>query len=381
VFKEKNMTTTETKKLNYHFDQVGSYLRPENLKKAREQYAQGEISHDDLLKVQHDEIKNLVDEQVKVGLSAVTDGEFNRSWWHLDFLGQLGGFEFYDQNDSYKFHGQKTRSTNVRLNGKIHANLDHPFFKDFEYLKSVTPEGVEPKQTIPSPSLIINRDHRSDLWSKYYDSWSDFLDDLAQAYHDTLQKFYDLGARYVQIDDTTWAYLIAQLNGHADNPEERAKFEKTAADDVYVINKALAGLPEDLKLATHICRGNFKSTYLFEGGYEPIAKYLGQLNYDAFFLEYDNDRSGGFEPLKEIYNNRQNVEIVLGLLTSKSADLEDVDEVVARIDEAANYVPKSNLALSTQCGFSSTEEGNILTIPDQWKKLALIKHIADEQLA
>ncbi|USI45613.1 vitamin B12 independent methionine synthase [Leuconostoc mesenteroides] len=375
------MTTTETKRLNYHFDQVGSYLRPENLKKAREQYAQGEISHDDLLKVQHDEIKNLVDEQVKVGLSAVTDGEFNRSWWHLDFLGQLGGFEFYDQNDSYKFHGQKTRSTNVRLNGKVHANLDHPFFKDFEYLKSGTPEGVEPKQTIPSPSLIINRDHRSDLWSKYYDSWSDFLDDLAQAYHDTLQKFYDLGARYVQIDDTTWAYLIAQLNGHSDNPEERAKFEKTAADDVYVINKALAGLPEDLKLTTHICRGNFKSTYLFEGGYEPIAKYLGQLNYDAFFLEYDNDRSGGFEPLKEIYNNRQNVEIVLGLLTSKSADLEDVDEVVARIDEAANYVPKSNLALSTQCGFSSTEEGNILTIPDQWKKLALIKHIADEQLA
>lgn len=375
------MTTTETKKLNYHFDQVGSYLRPENLKKAREQYAQGEIAHDDLLKVQHDEIKNLVDEQVKVGLSAVTDGEFNRSWWHLDFLGQLGGFEFYDQNDSYKFHGQKTRSTNVRLNGKVHANLDHPFFKDFEYLKSVTPEGVEPKQTIPSPSLIINRDHRSDLWSKYYDSWSDFLDDLAQAYHDTLQKFYDLGARYVQIDDTTWAYLIAQLNGHADNPEERAKFEKTAADDVYVINKALAGLPEDLKLATHVCRGNFKSTYLFEGGYEPIAKYLGQLNYDAFFLEYDNDRSGGFEPLKEIYNNRQNVEIVLGLLTSKSADLEDVDEVVARIDEGANYVPKSNLALSTQCGFSSTEEGNILTIPYQWKKLALIKHIADEQLA
>lgn len=375
------MTTTETKKLNYHFDQVGSYLRPENLKRAREQYAQGEIAHDDLLKVQHDEIKNLVDEQVKVGLLAVTDGEFNRSWWHLDFLGQLGGFEFYDQNDSYKFHGQKTRSTNVRLNGKVHANLDHPFFKDFEYLKSVTPEGVEPKQTIPSPSLIINRDHRSDLWSKYYDSWSDFLDDLAQAYHDTLQKFYDLGARYVQIDDTTWAYLIAQLNGHADNPEERAKFEKTAADDVYVINKALASLPEDLKLATHICRGNFKSTYLFEGGYEPIAKYLGQLNYDAFFLEYDNDRSGGFEPLKEIYNNRQNVEIVLGLLTSKSADLEDVDEVVARIDEAANYVPKSNLALSTQCGFSSTEEGNILTIPGQWKKLALIKHIADEQLA
>ncbi|MCO6183137.1 vitamin B12 independent methionine synthase [Leuconostoc fallax] len=368
-----------TKKLTYRFDQVGSYLRPENLKKAREQYANGEISHEELLQVQHEEIKKLVDEQVKVGLRAVTDGEFNRSWWHLDFLGQLGGFEFYDQNDSYKFHGEKTRSTNIRLNGKVHANLNHPFFDDFKYLKSVTPAGVEPKQTIHSPSLIINRDHRSDLWSKYYDTWEEFLDDLAQAYHDTLQKFYDLGARYVQLDDTTWAYLINQFNVNADNPAEQDKLEKIADDDVYVINKALSGLPEDLKLSTHICRGNFKSTYLFEGGYEPVAKYLGQLNYDAFFLEYDNDRSGGFEPLSAIFNDRDNIEVVLGLFTSKSADLENSAEIIARIKEAEQYVPKANLALSTQCGFSSTEEGNILTIQDQWEKLALIKEIADEK--
>lgn len=372
---------TTAGKLNYHFDQVGSYLRPNNLKEAREQYADGEIAADALREVQQTEIKKLVTKQVEAGLLAVTDGEFNRSWWHLDFLGQLGGFEFYDQADSYKFHGEKTRSTNVRINGKVHANLDHPFFKDFQYLKSIVPDGVEPKQTIPSPSLIINRDHRSDLWSKYYDTWEAFLDDLAQAYHDTLQHFYDLGARYIQLDDTTWAYLISQLNASAENPEQHAQFVKTAEDDVYVINKALAGLPDDLKLSTHICRGNFKSTYLFEGGYEPVAKYLGQLNYDAFFLEYDNDRSGDFEPLTTIYNGRDNVEIVLGLLTSKSADLENVDDVVARINEAARFVPKKQLALSTQCGFSSTEEGNILTIPDQWRKLDLIKRIADAELA
>lgn len=374
------ITMTQAGKLNYHFDQVGSYLRPENLKRAREQYANGDISKEDLLTVQHAEIKKLVAQQVAAGLKAVTDGEFNRSWWHLDFLGNLGGFEFYDQVDSYKFHGEKTRSTNIRLNGKVHANLKHPFFEDFDYLKRIVPDGIEVKQTIPSPSLIINRDQRSDAWAQYYDNWSDFLDDLAQAYHDTLQQFYDLGARYIQLDDTTWAYLIAQLNAYRDNPVGRAPFEQIAADDVYVINKAIAGLPEDLKLSTHICRGNFKSTYLFEGGYQPVAQYLGQLNYDAFFLEYDNDRSGDFEPLKAIYNNRPNVEIVLGLLTSKSADLESSQDVIARIDEAAAIIPKSQLALSTQCGFSSTEEGNILTIADQWRKLALVKSIADQAL-
>ena len=372
---------TTARKLQYHFDQVGSYLRPDALKTAREQYAKGEITQAALLQVQHAAIKDLVDAQVAAGLSAVTDGEFNRSWWHLDFLGQLGGFEFYDQAASYKFHGEKTRSTNIRLNGPVYANLNHPFFDDFKYLQSLVPEGVEPKVTIPSPSLIINRDQRSDGWSDYYPTWQAFLDDLAQAYHDTLQHFYDLGARYIQLDDTTWAYLIAQLNANADDPAARAPFEQTAQDDVYVINKALAGLPDDLKLSTHICRGNFKSTYLFEGGYEPVAKYLGQLNYDAFFLEYDNERSGDFGPLADIYNGRPNVEIVLGLFTSKSADLEAVDEVVARINEAAQYVPKAQLALSTQCGFSSTEEGNILTIPDQWRKLALIKTIADQELA
>ena len=198
-------------KVHYHFDHVGSYLRPQALKEAHEKFANGEISQEELLKVQDELVKELVHHEVENGLQVVSDGEFGRSWWHLDFLQNLTDFEAYQQEDSYKFHGAKTLTTNVRINGKIAENPNHPFYRDFEYLKSVTPEGITPKVTIPSPSLIIKRDHRSDLYADYYDSWTDFLDALAKAYHDTIQHFYDLGARYVQLDDTTWGYLIQQF--------------------------------------------------------------------------------------------------------------------------------------------------------------------------
>lgn len=365
-------------KAHFYFDHVGSYLRPAALKEAREQFAKGEINQAELLQVQDRLVKDLVDHEVENGLKVVSDGEFGRSWWHLDFLWNLKGFETYLQEDSYKFHGAKTRTTNIRLNGQVAENPEHPFYRDFEYLKSIVPEGVTPKVTIPSPSLVINRDHRSDLYADYYENWQEFLDGLAQAYHDTIQHFYDLGARYVQLDDTTWAFLIQQLEDFKDQPEKRAVFEQLAADDVYVINKALAGLPEDLTLATHICRGNFKSTYLFEGGYQTIANYLGQLNYDIFFLEYDDERSGDFSPLADIWNHRENVTLVLGLITSKQPELEDVDAVIARIQEAAATVPLQNLGLSTQCGFASTEEGNVLTEQDEWNKLQLIHTITEK---
>ncbi|WP_165211557.1 vitamin B12 independent methionine synthase [Streptococcus tangpeifui] len=365
-------------KIQYHFDHVGSYLRPAELKVAREQYAAGNINREALLETQDKLVADLVRHQVESGLKVVSDGEFGRSWWHLDFLWNLTGFESYQQEDSYKFHGAKTRTTNVRIVGKIAENKAHPFYRDFSYLSSITPEGVIPKITIPSPSLVINRDHRSDLALEYYDSWKDFLDDLAQAYHDTIQHFYDLGARYVQLDDTTWGYLIQQFEDNKDNPEETARLQAIAQDDVYTINKALADLPNDLTLATHICRGNFKSTYLFEGGYDSVASYLGQLNYDIFFLEYDDARSGSFAPLTDIWNNRKGVEIVLGLITSKDPALEDVGQVTNRIKEAAQLVPLENLGLSTQCGFASTEEGNKLTEADQWKKLQLIASITEK---
>ena len=364
-------------KVHYHFDHVGSYLRPAALKEAREQYSRGEISLEDLLAIQDKLVKDLVDHEIENGLQVVSDGEFGRSWWHLDFLWNLTGFETYLQEDSYKFHGAKTRTTNIRLNGQLAENPNHPFYRDFQYLQSIIPEGITPKVTIPSPSLVIARDHRSDRYADYYEDWQAFLDGLAQAYHDTIQHFYDLGARYVQLDDTTWAFLIQQLETFKDDPEKRASFERLAEDDVYVINKLMEGLPEDLTLATHICRGNFKSTYLFEGGYQTIAKYLGQLNYDIFFLEYDDSRSGDFSPLKEIWNGRDHVELVLGVITSKHPELEEVDAVVARIHEAAQSVPLKNLGISTQCGFASTEEGNVLTEEDEWNKLQLIKKITE----
>ncbi|MFC3931407.1 vitamin B12 independent methionine synthase [Streptococcus dentapri] len=365
-------------KIKYHFDHVGSYLRPADLKEAREQYAAGELSQQELLTIQDKLVANLVSHEIENGLKVVSDGEFGRSWWHLDFLWNLNGFEAYQQKDSYKFHGAKTRTTNVRLNGKVTENPQHPFYRDFEYLKSITPNGITPKVTIPSPSLVIERDYRSDLALDYYGSWTDFLDGLAQAYHDTIQHFYDLGARYVQLDDTTWGYLIQQFEDHKNDPEETARLQKIAKDDVYTINKALAGLPEDLTLATHICRGNFKSTYLFEGGYDTVAKYLGQLNYDIFFLEYDDARSGSFAPLTDIWNGRKQVQLILGVITSKSPVLEDVDQVIARIQEAARLIPLENLGISTQCGFASTEEGNILTEADEWKKLQLIRTITQK---
>lgn len=187
------------------------------------------------------------------------------------FCGGSPGLTDYTQEDSYKFHGEKTRTDNVQLTGKVAFNPDHPFFADFAYLKSIAPEGTEPKSAIPAPTLIF-RDGRSDRTLEFYDTWEDSLDDLAQAYHDTLQRHYDLGSRYVQLEDTTWAFLISKLNKFKNNPAERAKYEKIATDSVYVINKALDGLPENFKISTHICRGNFKSTYLFEGGYAPVAK-------------------------------------------------------------------------------------------------------------
>ncbi len=362
-------------KIHFHFDHVGSYLRPQELKEAREQFSEGKISQADLLAVQDKLVKDLVHHEVENGLQVVSDGEFGRSWWHLDFLWNLTGLESYLQKDSYKFHGAKTRTTNVRINGKIAENPEHPFYRDFQYLKSITPEGVTPKVTIPSPSLLF-RDNRSDQALDHYDTWEAYLDGLAQAYHDTILHFYDLGARYVQLDDTTWAFLIQQLS--QGSAEEKAQAEKNAKDAVYLINKALENLPEDLTTATHICRGNFQSTYLFEGGYNVVAEYLGQLNYDIFFLEYDDSRSGDFSPLATIWNNRPNVELVLGVITSKKPELEDIDAVIARINEAAQTVPLENLGISTQCGFASTEEGNILTEEDEWKKLQLIKTITDK---
>jgi Methionine synthase II (cobalamin-independent) len=364
------MTVITTKSAPFRYDQVGSLLRPAELKAAREEFAAGKTDQDALTQVEDEEIRKIVDKQVNLGLKAVTDGEFRRSWWHLDFLAGLNGVETYAQNASYKFKGAKTRDTNVRFNGKVAYNPDHPFFAAFKFLQRIVPEGVLAKQTIPSPTLYF-RDHRDENAVKFYNSRQNFLSDLAAAYRQTIRHFYDLGCRYLQLDDTTWAFLINQII-NAKSAEEKAKYKQLAADSVTVINGALEDRPEDLTITTHICRGNFRSTFLFSGGYGPVANYLSQLHVDGYFLEYDNERSGDFSPLGNIFKEGSDKKIVLGLVTSKFPQLESEDLLQKRINEATKYVPLSQLCLSTQCGFASTEEGNKLTEAQQWAKLKLV---------
>lgn len=372
------MTDTNTlTKVPFRADLVGSLLRPQELKDAHKQLEEGKIDQAAYLAIQHEQIKRIVAKQAELGFKDVTDGEFSRSWWHLDFLWGLGGVDKYDYKKSYKFHGSKTRTDNAELIGKIAYNPQHPFFEAFKYLKSAAPAGVLPKQTIPSPSLLF-RDNRSDNWNRFYQSWNDYLEDIVKTYRQTILHFYELGARYVQLDDTTWAFLISRLNDTKDQADQHAEYERLAQDSVDVINGILKDLPDDLTVTTHICRGNFKSTYLFSGSYDVIAPYLSQLNYDGLFLEYDNQRSGGFEPLKKIWNGDENKRIVLGLVTSKIPDLEQEAFLKTRIQEAAEYVPLDNLAISTQCGFASTEEGNKLTEDQQWDKLRLVVQTASD---
>lgn len=368
--------TATAVKFPYRYDIVGSFLRPQALKDARAKFQAGDISQEELTKAEDAAITDLVNKEKKVGLKAVTDGEFRRSWWHLDFLWGLKGVAKYDYRHSYKFHGAKTRTDNAELAGKVAYNPDHPFFKAFEFTKKVAGDDAVAKQTIPSPTMLF-RDNRSDNWPKFYDKREDYLSDLAKAYRLTIKHFADLGCKYLQIDDTTWAFLISKLNETKDNPSEHAKYVHLAEDAVTVLKGALEDRPKGLTITTHICRGNFKSTFLFSGGYQPVAKYLAQLDYDGYFLEYDSDRAGDFSRLDQIWNNRQDVRIVLGLVTSKSGKLEDRDAIVKRIHEAAEHVPLANLCLSPQCGFASTEEGNILTEEQQWNKLKFIKDIAD----
>ena len=368
----KALTRTE---IPFRCDIVGSFLRPAKLKAARKQFIDGEIDRAALTEVEDQCITELIEQEKALGLKAVTDGEFRRSWWHLDFLWGLNGVAKYDYRQSYKFQGAKTRTDNAELAGKVAYNPNHPFFKAFEFTQQVAGNQVLAKQTIPSPTMLF-RDNRSDNWPEFYDRREDYLTDLAKAYQQTIRHFYDLGCRYLQIDDTTWTYLISKLN-ETKGQDDYQKYVQLAEDSVTVINGALADLPADLTVTTHICRGNFKSTFLFSGGYEPVAKYLAQLNYDGFFLEYDNDRSGDFSPLATIWNHRQDVRIVLGLITSKEGKLEDQQRIIDRIHEATEYVPLENLCLSSQCGFASTEEGNVLTEDQQWAKISLVKEIAE----
>jgi len=365
-------------KAPFRLDHVGSFLRPERLKEARAKFNAGEITAEELERVENEEIIALIEKEKELGLKSVTDGEFRRAFWHLDFLENLDGVELVEVDHfSVQFKDKDVKPKTLRIVGKVDFSENHPFVKHFKFLKEHA--GDTPvKLTIPSPSMLHLitqvREKNYVPIERYKDNEALFYDDVVEAYRKALQCFYDLGCRNIQLDDTSWGEFCA-LDKREAYEARGFDLEQIARDYVDVLNRVIEWKPEDLVVNMHICRGNFRSTWFSSGGYEPVAKTLfGHCRVDGFFLEYDSDRAGDFTPLRYIKNQK----VVLGLITSKSGDLEDKDEVIARIKEASQYVPLEQLCLSPQCGFSSTEEGNILTIEAQWDKLKLIDEIVHE---
>ena len=365
-------------KAPFRLDHVGSFLRPERLKEARAKFNAGEINAEELERVENEEIIALIEKEKELGLKSVTDGEFRRAFWHLDFLENLDGVELVEVDHfSVQFKDKDVKPKTLRIVGKVDFSEDHPFVKHFKFLKEHA--GDTPvKLTIPSPSMLHLitqvREKNYVPIERYKDNEALFYDDVVAAYRKALQCFYGLGCRNIQLDDTSWGEFCA-LDKREAYEARGFDLEQIARDYVDVLNRVIEWKPEDLVVNMHICRGNFRSTWFSSGGYEPVAKTLfGHCRVDGFFLEYDSDRAGDFTPLRYIKDQK----VVLGLITSKSGDLEDKGEVISRIKEASQYVPLEQLCLSPQCGFSSTEEGNILTIEAQWDKLKLIDEIVHE---
>ena len=357
----------------FRADHVGSILRTAPVKDARAKREQGTISAAQLKEVEDREIEKIIKKQEEIGLRLATDGEFRRSWWHFDFFGMLDGVEIYELDHGIQFQGVQTKPRSIKVTGKIGFS-NHPMLEHFKFLKAHTK--VMPKMTIPAPSVMHFRLEPGAVVKDVYPNRDAIFDDLAMAYQKAIKAFYDAGCRYLQFDDTAWAYLCSQ--------EELKKARDRGLDvdhlqETYTscINKALEAKPADMTISTHVCRGNFRSTFISSGGYEPVAQnLLGKCNYDGYFLEYDTDRAGGFEPLR--FLPKGNKIVVLGLVTSKSGRLEPRADIKKRIEEATKYVALDQLCLSPQCGFASTEEGNVLAEDEQWAKLRMIVELAEE---
>jgi 5-methyltetrahydropteroyltriglutamate--homocysteine methyltransferase len=357
----------------FRADHVGSLLRPPALKEARADHAAGKIDDAALKAVEDREIVAAIKKQEDVGLKLATDGEFRRAWWQFDFYKGLDGVELYLTGQGISFAGVATKAESVRVTGKVgfsgHAHIDH-----FKFVRDHTK--VTPKMTIPAPSTMHFRQGRRSISKDVYPDIDGYFDDVAAAFRKAIRAFYDAGCRYLQLDDTAWSMIC--------DPKER-EGARSRGDDVdslpqkylEVSNKALADRPSDMVVTMHSCRGNFRSTFIAQGGYEHVAeKLFGGVDIDGYFLEYDTDRAGGFEPLRFI--PKGNKMVVLGLVTSKSGVLESKDAIKRRIDEAARYVALDQLCLSPQCGFASTEEGNVLAEEEQWAKLRMVVELAEE---
>ncbi|MDP2296642.1 MAG: 5-methyltetrahydropteroyltriglutamate--homocysteine S-methyltransferase [Pseudolabrys sp.] len=357
----------------FRADHVGSLLRPLPLKDARAKFAKGEIDAAALKAVEDREIEAVVRKQEEVGLQLATDGEFRRSWWHFDFFRGLEGVELVTSDTGIKFKGVETKREAIKITGKV-AFKGHPQVEHFKFLKAHC--RVTPKMTIPAPSTFHFRQGRVMVSPEAYPDMEEFYHDIGQAWRDAIRTFYDAGCRYLQLDDTAWAMMC--------DPHERDESRKRGDDpdqlpSIYarVTNAALEGKPADMAITMHSCRGNFRSTWIAQGGYEFVAEQLlGHTNLDGYFLEYDSVRAGGFEPLR--FFPKGNKQLVLGLVTSKSGQLEPRDDIRRRIDEATKYVALEQLCLSPQCGFASTEEGNVLGEEEQWAKLQMIVELSKE---
>jgi 5-methyltetrahydropteroyltriglutamate--homocysteine methyltransferase len=357
----------------FRADHVGSLLRPPVLKEARTKYESGALPADALREIENREIEKVIKKQEDVGLKLATDGEFRRTWWHFDFFRGLDGVTFYETDHGIQFAGVQTKFHALKIDGKLGFS-GHPMLEHFKFLKGHTK--VTPKMTIPAPSTLHFRQGRSAISKAVYPELDPFFDDLAKAYRDAIRAFYDAGCRYLQLDDTAWSMICdpkerQESVGRGDTPDALPK--RYAA----LTNAALKDKPADMAITMHSCRGNFRSTFIASGGYEFVAEQLlGDTSLDGYFLEYDTDRAGGFEPLRFFPKGKK--QLVLGLVTSKFGVLEKKDDIKRRIDEAAKYVALDQLCLSPQCGFASTEEGNVLSEDEQWAKLRMIVEIANE---
>ncbi len=359
----------------FRADHVGSLLRPAELLTAREDFAAGRIGAEHLRAVEDAAILDAVAMQADVGLQSATDGEFRRATWHMDFIYQLGGVEKAPGHLAVKFHNAagdiEWTPAAIHIGSKI--RLDHTIFADhFRYLQSAV-GAATPKLTIPSPNMVHYRGGPASIDHDVYPEMEEFWSDLSAAYADEVQRLAAAGCTYLQLDDTSLAYL--------NDPAQRAEIAARGEDAEHLhlryiqqVNNAISGRPDTLAVTTHMCRGNFRSSWAAEGGYDFVAEALfSELAVDGFFLEYDDERSGGFEPLRFVPKGKM---VVLGLVTTKRGELESPDALKRRIDEAAKFVPLDQLCLSPQCGFSSTVEGNVLTQEDQAAKLRLVVQVA-----
>ena len=366
-----------TLKTPFRYDFVGSFLRPEKLKEAKKNFEEGKITQDELNQITDDCVRDVVAKQKAAGYHAITDGEFRRKFWHLDFMWGFEGVAHEKEGGGVQFNGEVADLEATYLVGKVKAKA-HPFVEYFKFLKQFEDENTVAKYTIPAPAQMYQQmivPQNIEQTRKFYASDDELIQDIGLAYQDVIKQFYAAGCRNLQLDDCTWGAIVGEA------AKQRYKslgldIEDVKAQLLKVNNLALEGRPEDMVITSHICRGNYHSTYFTSGPYDSVADYVfAQENVDALLLEYDDERSGGFLPLAKVSPDKK---VVLGLITTKTPELENKEDVIARIHDASRYIPLDRLCLSPQCGFASCEIGNKLTEEQQWAKLALVKEIAEE---